>query len=59
MEEEWEEEEDRMAALRTLGILPNNFSQSRGVYFNCQRPGHFAKQCPDPPKIKTAREYAE
>ena len=50
---------DKMAALRTLGIMPNNFGQTRGVCFNCQRPGHFAKQCPDPPKMKRPREDTE
>ena len=51
---------DKMTALRTLGIMPpNTFGQARGVCFNCQRPGHFAKQCPDPPKMKRPRDDNE
>ena len=51
---------DRATAQKVLGIYPSNaYGQARGVCYNCQKPGHFAKQCPDPPKVKRAREEPE
>ena len=51
---------DKNTALRTLGIeVPGAYGQSRAVCYNCQKVGHFAKHCPEPPKIKRAREDPE
>ena len=51
---------DRATAQKVLGIYPpSGYGQARGVCYNCQKPGHFAKQCPEPPKVKRAREDPE
>ena len=51
---------DKNTALRTLGIeVPGAYGQNRAVCYNCQKVGHFAKHCPEPPKIKRAREDPE
>ena len=51
---------DRAMAQKILGIHPQSgYGQARGVCYNCQKPGHFAKQCPEPLKIKRPREDTE
>ena len=48
---------DKNTALRTLGVeVPSAYGQSRAVCYNCQKVGHFAKHCPEPPKVKRARD---
>ena len=48
---------DKNTALRTLGIeVPSAYGQNRAVCYNCQKVGHFAKHCPEPPKVKRARD---
>ena len=50
-------EMDKNTALRTLGVeVPSAYGQSRAVCYNCQKVGHFAKHCPEPPKVKRARD---
>ena len=51
---------DKNTALRTLGIeVPSAYGQNRAVCYNCQKVGHFAKHCPEPPKVKRARDDPE
>ena len=40
------------AILKLLGLAPDNPSTSRAICFNCQKPGHYAKNCHEPPRVK-------
>ena len=47
---------DKTAILKALGIIPTgNFNQNRGICYNCQRPGHYASNCSEPPMPKKPR----
>ena len=53
-------EMDRATAQKILGIYPSSgYGQARGVCYNCQKPGHFAKQCTEPPKTKRLKDDPE
>ena len=38
--------------LKALGLAPENSPASRAICYNCQKPGHYAKNCNEPPRIK-------
>ena len=42
---------NRNDLLKLFGLAPDN-QTARAICYNCQKPGHYAKNCPEPKKAK-------